>query len=357
MSSTFSGDETAPFFGFLGAAAALVFSCMGAAYGTAKSGVGVASMGVMRPELVMKSIVPVVMAGVLGIYGLIIAVIISTGINPKAKSYYLFDGYAHLSSGLACGLAGLAAGMAIGIVGDAGVRANAQQPKLFVGLVEAVPIEFGFGLDNRSRWRSSRKMNGNEYDKELFVSCMRRFMYTRCYNSFEFLATLKIDSVSIHTLLQTLHYQFQKDKGKQGSAAYMLIIDSIGAFYWMDRALPSSSTGINNRKSLSLQTVTEAIVREIQRLLQMHPMLVLAAKSTTFGDKQSGNEVMRNFGKRIDEKLLDSRGPRSISHRDYMPSVLGATRSKSVLSMEEPYSSDDIDDVRKRWAECFVEVI
>ncbi|KAK4377338.1 hypothetical protein RND71_003634 [Anisodus tanguticus] len=162
--STFAGDETAPFFGFLGAAAALVFSCMGAAYGTAKSGVGVASMGVMRPELVMKSIVPVVMAGVLGIYGLIIAVIISTGINPKTKSYYLFDGYAHLSSGLACGLAGLSAGMAIGIVGDAGVsrtrvptrvalvertmlqldkdalvcvftRANAQQPKLFVGMI------------------------------------------------------------------------------------------------------------------------------------------------------------------------------------------------------------------------------
>ncbi|PWA85595.1 hypothetical protein CTI12_AA147120 [Artemisia annua] len=40
---------------------------MGAAYGTAKSGIGMASMGVMRPELVMKSIVPVVMVGVLGI--------------------------------------------------------------------------------------------------------------------------------------------------------------------------------------------------------------------------------------------------------------------------------------------------
>ncbi|XP_039010678.1 V-type proton ATPase subunit c2-like [Hibiscus syriacus] len=126
MASTFSGDETAPFFGFLGAAAALVFSCMRAAYGTAKSGVGVASMGVMRPKLVMKSIVPIVMAGVLGIYGLIIGVIISTGINPKAKSYYLFDGYAHLSSGLACGLARLFAGMAIGIVGDAGVRGSVK---------------------------------------------------------------------------------------------------------------------------------------------------------------------------------------------------------------------------------------
>jgi V-type H+-transporting ATPase 16kDa proteolipid subunit len=59
---------------------------MGAAYGTAKSGVGIASMGVMRPELVMKSIVPVVMAGVLGIYGLIIAVIISTNsARPAAR--------------------------------------------------------------------------------------------------------------------------------------------------------------------------------------------------------------------------------------------------------------------------------
>ena len=74
---TFNGDETAPFFGFLDVAVVLVFSCMGATYGTAKSGVGVASMGVMRSKLVMKLIIPVVMARVLGIYGLIIAIIIS----------------------------------------------------------------------------------------------------------------------------------------------------------------------------------------------------------------------------------------------------------------------------------------
>ena len=55
---------------------------LGAAYGTAKSGVGVSSMGVMKPDLVMKSIIPVVMAGVLGIYGLIIAVIIANGGTP-----------------------------------------------------------------------------------------------------------------------------------------------------------------------------------------------------------------------------------------------------------------------------------
>lgn len=52
------------------------FADIGAAYGTAKSGVGIASMGVMNPGIVMRNIIPVVMAGVLGIYGLIVAVII-----------------------------------------------------------------------------------------------------------------------------------------------------------------------------------------------------------------------------------------------------------------------------------------
>ena len=54
-------------------------SGLGAAYGTAKSGVGVANMGVMHPDVVMKSIIPVVMAGVLGIYGLIVAVLLASG--------------------------------------------------------------------------------------------------------------------------------------------------------------------------------------------------------------------------------------------------------------------------------------
>jgi len=123
----------AAFFGFMGCTGALVFACLGAAYGTAKSGVGISAMGVMRPELVMRSIIPVVMAGVIGIYGLIIAVIIGTHINPKG--YSDFKGFADLGSGLSVGLSGLAAGMAIGIVGDAGVRASAQQPRLFVGMI------------------------------------------------------------------------------------------------------------------------------------------------------------------------------------------------------------------------------
>ena len=46
-----------------------------------------------------------------------------------------FRGFVHLGAGLSVGLSGLAAGYAIGIVGDAGVRGTAQQPRLFVGMI------------------------------------------------------------------------------------------------------------------------------------------------------------------------------------------------------------------------------
>lgn len=52
---------------------------LGAAYGTAKSGVRLSAMGVLRPDLVLKCIVPVVMAGILGIYGVVVSVLLSGG--------------------------------------------------------------------------------------------------------------------------------------------------------------------------------------------------------------------------------------------------------------------------------------
>ena len=50
---------------------------IGSAYGTAKSSVGICSMGVLRPDLILKSVVPVIMAGILGVYGLIVGVILA----------------------------------------------------------------------------------------------------------------------------------------------------------------------------------------------------------------------------------------------------------------------------------------
>jgi V-type H+-transporting ATPase proteolipid subunit len=82
----------------------------------------------------MKSLIPVVMAGIIGVYGLVVAVLIANDMDP-AKPYSLFSGSVHLASGLSTGFAGLGAGYAIGAVGDAGVRAYIYQPKMFVGMV------------------------------------------------------------------------------------------------------------------------------------------------------------------------------------------------------------------------------
>merc|ERR1719205_109469 len=94
--------------------------------------------------MIMRNMIPVVMAGVLGVYGLIVAVILNQKIKPETYDGYM--GYAHLASGLVCGLSSLGAGMAIGIVGDAGVRANGQQPKLFVGMVLILIFAEALGL-------------------------------------------------------------------------------------------------------------------------------------------------------------------------------------------------------------------
>merc|ERR1719209_1152722 len=72
------------------------------------------------------------MAGILAIYGVVIAVLISQKISPGMSAYIAF---LHFGSGLSVGLSAVASGFAIGIVGDAGVRGTAQQPKLFVGMV------------------------------------------------------------------------------------------------------------------------------------------------------------------------------------------------------------------------------
>ena len=100
------------------------------------------------------------MAGIIAIYGLVVSVLISADLTQEMP---LYTGFIQLGAGLSVGLAGLAAGyalfsllprsslplqllsrgnvltlmpsFAIGIVGDAGVRGTAQQPRLFVGMI------------------------------------------------------------------------------------------------------------------------------------------------------------------------------------------------------------------------------
>ncbi|KAH8409939.1 hypothetical protein KR009_001445 [Drosophila setifemur] len=124
----------APFYGAMGVVASSVLTSIGAAYGTAVAGSGIASTAVMRPELVMKSIIPVVMAGIIAIYGLVVSVLISGELDSSLK-YSVRKGYVHLFAGVSVGVSGLAAGYAVGEVGDMGVRHMALQPRLFIGMI------------------------------------------------------------------------------------------------------------------------------------------------------------------------------------------------------------------------------
>ena len=60
----------------MGIASALIFCNFGAAYGTGKAGIGICHVGIQRTDLIFKSLIPIIMAGILGIYGLIVSVII-----------------------------------------------------------------------------------------------------------------------------------------------------------------------------------------------------------------------------------------------------------------------------------------
>jgi len=90
------------------------------------------AMGIRSPHLLMKNIIPVVMAGVLGIYGLIVSVILngkysSPSSGSGSTTYSQYSAFAHLGAGMCCGFCSLASGIAIGIAADAGTRAVGAQ--------------------------------------------------------------------------------------------------------------------------------------------------------------------------------------------------------------------------------------
>lgn len=65
----------------LGMVAGMCLANAGAAAGTGRSGVGIVITAAEKPEGMFKSILPVIMAGILGIYGLIIAILMSLNVS------------------------------------------------------------------------------------------------------------------------------------------------------------------------------------------------------------------------------------------------------------------------------------
>ena len=139
----------------------------GAAFGTAKAGVGIMHSGIKSPDLIWRNLIPVVMAGVNGIYGLITSIIlISNIVMPDVNGnnrYSLYTGWAHLAAGLCCGLSGLGSGMCIGIAGDAAVHTCG------IWDYSSKAVRFGKGFHRRLGGGADRKKAGG--GDKIFV-CM-----------------------------------------------------------------------------------------------------------------------------------------------------------------------------------------
>ena len=104
------------FYAWAGCALAMTFSNLGTAFGTAKSGMGIASLSVTRPHLAFKSIIPIIMAGILSIYGLIISVLLAQKITVNTETACSPMNY--MGAGLVSGFSNVFAGYAIGVVGE-----------------------------------------------------------------------------------------------------------------------------------------------------------------------------------------------------------------------------------------------
>lgn len=121
-----------PFFGFFGIMAGVCLACAGSAFGTAKCGIGLASASVINKTVIVRGLIAPIMAGIIGIYGLVFAIVVLDTIS--SDGYHVAKAYAHFGGGLAVGFTGLSAGMTIGIAGEVGIIAFAKRPELFVGL-------------------------------------------------------------------------------------------------------------------------------------------------------------------------------------------------------------------------------
>lgn len=120
---------------------------------------------------------------VIGIYGLIIAVILAESIpkpnvDTRENTYSIYTGMAHLCAGLCCGLSGLAAGGCIGIVGEYGVRCvgyRASNITLFPNKTEAS----GYSqVSEQDHGGDNEDLSGSDDQNKLFVGMLIMLIFS-----------------------------------------------------------------------------------------------------------------------------------------------------------------------------------
>ncbi len=194
------------FRGFIGAGLCIVLSNWGAAWGTWKAGIGLCSMGVNHPGGIIKNLVAIIMAGVLGIYGLIVSIIIAGSITGPAEggnTYSQFTGWAHLSAGLCCGLTCLAAGGATGVAGEIGIKAVGLRAELYSANKNRKSMtnelhDIGGGVDSLFGTRKKRALDEGDAGK-LYIGSVTILSFSGAIGLYGFIMALIITSQSSYS--------------------------------------------------------------------------------------------------------------------------------------------------------------
>lgn len=106
-----------------------IFGSVGSSLGIVLISPPLLTLSIEQPKLLTKCLMPIVMSGVVAVYGLIVSVVLLGSIpSPFAdksspggvsRTYSLYSSQTHLFAGMLCGLTAAAAGWCIGIVGRA----------------------------------------------------------------------------------------------------------------------------------------------------------------------------------------------------------------------------------------------
>jgi V-type H+-transporting ATPase 16kDa proteolipid subunit len=149
--------------------------------GTWKSGISIVHTGIRHPGSIMKNVIPIVMAGVIGIYGLIVGVIIAQAIpSPSTQRDNIYSTY----------------------TGDYGIRAvgyRASQITLFpvntneAAGYSAIPDSGGAGGGSSS---ADDDIGGSDDQNKLFVGMLIMLIFSEALALYGMIVAL---IVSQHT--------------------------------------------------------------------------------------------------------------------------------------------------------------